>query len=93
MARGRGAHRLKGAVRPFVVDDVTPASAPSRPAEPGEDPLREHPTALLDERVRRWLRERDRFERSRTARPEEPSTEPVGSEESSPASSATGDSG
>ena len=55
-----------------MLDDATPAPAPSSvtASEAADDPLRDHPTALLDERVRAWLKERERYERRRTAPPE-----------------------
>lgn len=67
MARSRRARGVGPPVRPFVLDDVTPASPPSAPPAASDLAETERPRANLDERVRRWLKERERYERRRAA--------------------------
>ncbi len=78
MARSRGARSVGPAVRPFVLDDATPASPPTTPSATIDPTLTDSPRAKLDERVQRWLKERERYERRRGS--------PAGSDATGPTS-------
>ncbi len=54
-------------MRPFVLDDATPAPRPTAPSPVSDPAATESPRARLDERVRRWLEERERYEQRQAA--------------------------
>lgn len=77
MARGRRSRVLKpSGLRPFVLDDATGASAPTVEANDRVE-ISEASARARDERVRRWLEERARFERSQEAPPAPTASEPA----------------
>lgn len=77
MARGRRSRVLKpSGLRPFILDDATGASAPT--SDPNERvAISEASARARDERVRLWLGERARFERSQQAEAEGPAQVPA----------------
>lgn len=84
MARGRRSRVLKpSGLRPFILDDATGAAAPTsdsneRVAVSGAS------ARARDERVRLWLEERARFERSQEAAAMPPPADPPAEERKGP---------
>jgi len=79
VARHRRASSVKQpGIRPMVLDDATGAPAPGTARAEDTAAAAESPTLRLDERVRRWLEERERFEHRRRPTPatDDPASNP-----------------
>ena len=77
MARHRRSGGVKeSAVRRYVLDDATGAVRPAAARSEESQAASDSPTARMDERIARWMQERERFERRNRPTPPPPPADP-----------------